>query len=149
MSAYLSTLVTDIRTLVAATWTDTPANGIWEVENLEMMTWDDTSPPFAFIMFSPIESTDEYGGANAAYIVTAHIGYVGITTGDSSAQRTKGEALRDVLLVSSNMPHGTVLDVTSISYDNNIEPNKYFVQKDYTHRAVVVTCTILVGDILA
>ena len=145
MSSYLTNVFTDLRTVIASVWSDTKAGGIYENENLEMIPWDRLVPPFAFVIYGSVASTDDYGSQNATYLVNAHIGYVGVTTGDSGTQRDRGESLRDSLL-NANLANSQVLDVLDISWDNNIEPNKYFVSKDYTHRAVVVTASILVGD---
>lgn len=146
MSSFLSTLVTDIRAAIATTWTDVKANGIWEAEQLDMIPWEDTTVPFAFFILGQAQSTDEYAADSACYIVNATIGYVGETAGGSSTQRSKVEALRDALF-TSGLAHGQILDVTSTEYDDNVEPNKYFAQKDYTHRAAILSAECLVGDV--
>lgn len=145
MSAYLAQLETDIRTVVAATWTDTKAGGIFEGQNLEMIPWDTVGVPFAFFTLD-VQPCEDMNAQGVNYYVGVTCGYIGATAGNSSLQIAKGEALRDALLTAGSLTNGCVMDVPTINWGHTIQPNMDFVKKDYTHRAVLVNASVFIGE---
>lgn len=142
---YLTQLYTDIRTVVAATWTDVPAQGIWEDEHIQMVPWERVNLPFASICLdnAPVDN-GEWGTGNQVYAVSLSVFYVGNITGDSGPIRDKLEALRDALLTAT-ITNGQILDVTELSWSDELEANKVFMMKDYTQRAGRVMVDLIVG----
>src|SRR6267378_3301674 len=146
MSAYIDALYTAIRLAIYTTWTDVQTNGIWEGENLEMVPWEDLTPPYAVFVWGEFPLSEEWCGIDTdIYEGLVHIFWVGATTGDSSAARLKIEALRDYLRDGS-MSAGQVVRVQQLRWDNEMEPNKTFAEKNYTHRAGLLAPVCVVGE---
>jgi hypothetical protein len=148
MSAYLENAYAALRARINAVWTDVTADGIWETEHLEMIPWEDLTPPYAVIHIASMPLSDEWSSMHAsAYNPQIDIYYVAAITGPSGTIRAKLEALRDDLIAQSiSLSAGQVLDVRNLTWANNIEPNLVFVTKDYTHRAGVLTVDYLIGE---
>ncbi len=146
MAVYLTGLYADLRTIIAATWTDTPPGGIWEHEHQSLIPWEELTPPYAVMCIEDAELDDgEYGTANQVYQFPVGIFYVGEITGDSTPIRSKLEALRDALLAGT-ISNGQVIDVTALTWSEEaLEANKIFVAKDYAHRAGRLTVNVIVG----
>lgn len=144
--AYLSTLYDDLRAVIAATWTDVVADGIYEDEHIEMIPWAELTPPFAAICVDdvPVDAEGEWGSANQVYQPQVGIYYVGAITGGSDPIRGKLEALRDALLAAT-ITNGQIIDVTGLSWSDELDANKVFMAKDYTHRAGRVMVNLIVG----
>jgi len=150
--AYLTGVYTDLRTIVAATWTDvlptsgtSNDHGIWEDEHQKMIPWADLTPPTAAICVDTVPVDDgEWGTANQVYEMNVGIYYVGEITGDGTPIRAKLETLRDALL-AGDISNGQIIDVTDLTWSDELEPNKVFMAKEYTHRAGRLTVQVIVG----
>ncbi len=142
---YLTGLYSDLRAIIAANWPDVPANGIWEDEHLLMIPWADLVPPYAVICINnaPVDDA-EWGTANQVYAVTPHVYYVAEISGDSTPIRAKLETLRDALILAS-ITNGQIIDVTELTWSEELEANKIFSAKEYTHRAGRLAVDVIVG----
>ena len=143
--AYLTQVYTDIRTVVAATWTDVLPGGIWESEHQQMVPWGDLTPPMSVICIASTPIAADWGVANQTYQVPVQVYYVAKITGDSTPIRTKLEALRDALLANTVPSTLCVLDVVELTWSDSLEANVAILAKDYTHRAGRLTVNVLAG----
>jgi len=143
--SYFTTVYTDIRTVIAATWTDVLANGIWEVEHENMVPWGDITPPVASICITTTPLAPDWGAANQIYNPQVSIHYAGIIAGDSTSIRAKLEALRDALLANTVPSTLCVLDVTELTWSDTLEANAALMAKNYSYRAGRLTASVLAG----
>ena len=143
--AYIEQLYADIRTVVGATWADVLANGIWENEHEQMVPWAELTPPYATICIPDTAMAPDWGVANQIYSPPVSIYYVGLVTGDGNTIRAKLESLRDALLANTVPGTLCVLDVTALTWTDELEANKIFMAKDYAHRAGRLTVSVLAG----
>lgn len=143
--SYLTQVYTDIRTVVAATWTDVLANGIWEVEHENMVPWGDITPPAASICITTTPLAPDWGVSNQTYQPNVLIYYAGIIAGPSTSIRTKLEVLRDALLANTVPATLCVLDVTELTWSDQLEANVALMAKNYSYRAGRLTVSVLAG----
>jgi len=119
MADIISPWWSDVKTVVAATWTDIlPANGgggIAQVISFEKVDWEAISVPYAPVMFAANEWP---GSAITCEVmeVIADLFYIKLdTTNTAAAIRTKLAALDDALYAATMTAGVSFLDV--IGYD--------------------------------
>lgn len=146
MSAQFETFSTELRALVVAVWPD--ATAVWEQENLDLVPWEQTTPPIANIEIGAMPVSADWGIANEVHEGTITLTWVGATTGDSSTQRARAEAMRDALL-SATFTAANVLDVSTVDWSDTLPVNRTFYQKGMLFRAVQVQASVIVAADLA
>jgi hypothetical protein len=146
--AYLGSLVTDVRAMLASTWTDCKANGIWEYKHIDMVPWAELTAPYAVMIFPDFQEDDSWGVTNDTYSAMCEFYYVGEDLGEASTQRTKIEAARDFFLQNTYLSSsGSIVAlVTDLDFSDNFEPNVIFRDKNYTSRAGRFGVEFIVGQ---
>lgn len=133
-----------LRAAIVSVWTDVPANGVYESEGLDMTPWEDLDPPYAVIVASKGDPSEEFNTTQFAWTFAVELLYVGaVPAGNLSNIRT---ALDNMLefLVNGGL-HGLARGVPGIDWGNEIDANRVFVEKNYTHRAGRIQLTFLNG----
>lgn len=145
--SYLESLYTAFRTAISAVWTDVPANGIWETEHIEMIPWEDLTPPYAVILIGDTPVNDTYSPSDCeTFAPMVHIYYIAAVSGGSSGIRAKLEALRDYLY-ANNLSAGQVIRVESLSWGNALPPNVPFSAKNQSNRAGRLVAFTVIGEV--
>lgn len=145
MSAYLENLYSALRTRINATWTDVTANGIYEAEHVDLIPWADLTPPYAVLTITEMPGGD-WGMQNLTYQPMVEVWYVGQVTGSSGSIRAKLEAMRDDLRVN-DLTTGQVIDITDLSWSDNLVPNNVFLSKGYMQRAGRLIAECVIGEV--
>lgn len=145
MAAYLGQLVTDLRALLATNWSEVKANGIWEYRHINMVPWQDLTLPYAVMVFPEFTTDDRWGVTNDAYSGQVELYYVGEDLGEASTQITKMETVR-TYLIQNGLTGALIPIVSDVTWNDDIEPNIIFRDKNYTSRASRLTVEIVVGE---
>lgn len=148
MSVYISTVFDAFRVQINAV--DTTSPYIYEEEHLDMVPWEDLTPPYWVIHAASLPFSEEWSGLNGlAYEPEVMLYYIHDVKGSSAPLFANIEALRDRLVTNPTaMTVGQVLNVTNLTWANNIEPNLVFASKNYTHRAALLTVDYLIGEVV-
>lgn len=145
MAAYLGTLVTNLRALLATNWSDVLPNGIWEYKHLNMVPWEDLTAPYAVMIFPDFMEDERWGVTNDTYSGQIELFYIGEDTGETSTPVTKMETVRSYIM-ANGVSGGLVTQVSEVTWNDDTEPNFIFRDKNYTSRASRLTVEIVVGE---
>jgi hypothetical protein len=94
-----NTLIADAATVIAATWTDVVANGIWELDEAMRQSWEERTLPFASFELGTPEAA-EWGVVNNAHEVELKVHYIALESAGMSTVRTKLTALESAMFVA-------------------------------------------------
>lgn len=144
MAAVFETFTGELRALIAATWADVVADGIFENEDIQSVSWDSVTPPIANITVPTMPISQDWGVANEVHQGIISLYWVGETGGDNTNQRAKAEAMRDALLTAT-FTNANVIDVSSIDWSDAVPVNNTFLEKNYKFRAAVVSVNVIVA----
>jgi hypothetical protein len=145
MSSYLNTVYAEIRSHIVSALPAVAPDGVFELEQIEAIPYEDLTLPYAVITLGNEHSDPDYGSANKIYSADLIITLVFDAEADCGVVRPYGEALRDFLL-SVSPTNYQVIDTTSLDWSAMNEPNKIFIVKNYPQRAVLVTLPIIFGE---
>ena len=149
MSLYLETLYDALRTVVAATWPDVDPDGIFEADHLDMIPWQDLTPPYAVLAIGSMPQDTATGPADGlCYLPVVDIFYVATVSGPRSAIRAKLEALRDALWYGP-LALGQVRSLPSMDWSADLPANQVLAAKGMSQRAGRLQVGILVGEIFS
>lgn len=146
MADIIDDLYPAVRAIVAATWPECVASGIWEAEHVDRIPYADLTPPYAVIAIDTVPAVD-FGGTLDSFQPTIEVYYVAESKGPMSGVRLKLEALRKAL----NKADDTVLcvtGVTGLTWGRSLFPNQVFTQKRMTHAAGRLSFQVLVRESL-
>lgn len=149
MSAYLETLYDALRTVISNEWPEVDADGIFEVDHLDMLPWQDIKPPYAVISISSMpQDTENAATDSLSYMPVVEIYYVGDVAGPRSPIRAKLEDLRDVLWTGP-LEIGQVWNIPSLDWSSGLEANQILAGKGMSQRAGRIEVAILIGEVLS
>lgn len=143
MSA-LNPVFNALRTLIAATWPEVVADGIYEEEKLDAIPWAELTPPYATIMASDPVATDDWGLQDYWFTVGCKISCVR-EVGKSGQWEALRQKVEDMVLAlnAATLATGQVLSIDAFDYSDKAAPNNVFASKNYSHRAGTITLTLL------
>lgn len=144
MPAYLNTLLDATRTLLVATWTDVPVNGVYRASELAAISWDTRSLPLAVLDHKEIRG--EWGMTNrtSEHIIWCYYVHGDVTTPDG--RNTKLEALRSAFMPDAQTnplgSNGQVLEWPLVDDSAELPVNQYFLTtgKPVWAGAVILHC---------
>lgn len=142
--AALNDVHTAIQSLVAATWPDIVVHGVYEVETLNSIPWDDLKPPYAAIMASEPVGTDDFGLQCYWFNVPCKV-FFAQEVGEEGQREALRQRIEDFALAleATDLDCGQLLHTDRLDTSDTSEVNRVFAGKDYAHRAGVVEFTVL------
>jgi hypothetical protein len=147
MSAYLETLYDGLRTIISAQWPDVDATGIYEADHLDMLPWENLTPPYAVISISSMAQDTTIAAVDAlAYLPMVEIYYVALVSGPRSPIRAKLETLRDALW-QSVLEVGQVWNIPSLDWSADLPANQTLAVKGMGMRAGRIQVQVLLNQI--
>lgn len=143
MAGTITTLITDVRAAMAATWADVKPDGIWLFEQLESIPWEDVTPPYAAILCSQGVKV-EWGADKFAMVFAVQMVRVASVSAGIEVLIDDIELLwRN--LIDTRIGHHTMLSFESLDWGDEIPGNEIFIAKNYRHRAARLIMNVLVG----
>lgn len=134
-----------IRHLIATTWPEVVANGVYEVETLDQLPWERLTPPYAAFQCSVPEEDDQWGFEPIWFRIRVRVFYMTEVgeAGQRESLKNKVEALI-VALIPDTLTTGQVLSTDASDWSDTNPVNEVFTAKSYAHRAGTVDFTLLV-----
>ena len=144
-----ASFLTSLRLIVANTWTDVPANGIYTPLELSRVNFErkavDGDLPLAIIDWQMRPSTD-WGFANRVQEGEITIWYVCDDSEDlEDTTFVRVGALRDALL-TTGLTYGQVVGECVAEIGLELPPNTYFASQQRPYQAGRVTAHVVAGE---
>ncbi len=140
----VSGLVDELRTRYVALVPPLGADGVFEVEHLEMVPWSELTLPYGIILCSDFAGTRRTLGG-LAFLAPVELWYVQAISGPSSGLRTVLETVIDGFWPAPDLTKGQLRDVLAWGYGSELEPNRRFIANGETRRAGFVRLSVQVG----
>ena len=147
MSSYLD-YETELRAVVAETWSEVKANGIWwneQISDIPFAKFAEANQLPLAVATDAFEPTSEWGADCDLYEGEVSVFYVAHTSTPRSAITPKLEALVSALR-SGEFDHFQVVELPRHSKAGTLPANKYFAQFGLPFRAGVVMFRAVYGS---
>ena len=152
MAVFLTPFIADLRARTLAIWPETATSGIWLADDIDTVPWESLGDTYAVMLVSKAVKSDNYQGANIVFTLPIEMYYVSKYAGDMTGTIPGGtEALIDkaedwtIAMVRDTLTVGQLLSIDEIDWGKDIPANGIMKAKNMTHRAVRVSCTVLLG----
>lgn len=146
MSSYLETVYSEIRSHVVTALPEVLNEGVFEMEGVEAIPYEDLALPYAVITLGMGNSDETAGTANKIYTADMALTAVFDADSDCSVIRPYAERLRDFFLQVTPTNY-QVMDVAAIDWSATNDPNRLFITKNYPQRGFVLTARIIFGEV--
>lgn len=149
MAFDLNQMVSDLKDVIAATWTDTApgasGGGVWEMDQVEDTSFEFIAFPYGVIEFPQSEDA-EWGIVNDAQEMSVSFHYVTERSFDTATLRTKLEALKSALFNATGFSGVNVLHREAIDWSGRHPANAIFMAKKAPYRAGSLVMRINFGE---
>lgn len=143
MSFSTQAFIEDLRTHVAAVWTD--VDQVWDAERIDMEAWKARTLPYAVILIESLPRSHGWGLTNLTFEPEVSVWYVGKTDGNADGLITKLDALVNHFWPSSPLTAGQVLDIGDVSWSEELYPNQVLRQANRKQRVGMVVLKCVFG----
>jgi hypothetical protein len=147
MAFDLNLMISEIKEVMADTWTDTapPAGGIWEIDQLASVSFEEVGGfPYGVVEIPPSEDAD-WGLSNDAQEVDASFHYVAREDADLSTLRDRLEELKSALFVAT-FTGMNVLRRSGTDWSARHPANQIFMAKKVPYRAGSLVMRLNFGE---
>jgi hypothetical protein len=140
----LSAFVAEVAAHVLQVWPEVPPAQVHEVEDLELLPWEDLPPPYVGIYCAEF-TRGEWGSANLSFNFPCEVYLVQLVSGPSTGLRGKLEVLIDHFWPRNPLTTGQVWDIGDWGTSRDLEPNRRFIEAGSQRRAGMVQLISQVG----
>lgn len=146
MAGQISTLVTNLRAAMAATFTDLKPDGIFIYEQIDMIPWENLTPPYGAIVISDWTAAPGWGGANFAMRAEIELLRLKYVAGndDLVSLIDDMESLWRYL-IDNRLNLVNTLSFPCFGWGNDIMGDEVLADKNYRYRAGRLTIEVLLG----
>jgi len=146
MSDVLEPVYAALREVLAEAWPEALPNGFYEADHASLIPWERFTTPYAVIAIDDL-SPVAGGATNDAYAPEVSLFYVDAVSGPLSGIRGKLDLLRRTLN-DWDQSKLQVVEVTGITWADDLPANALFVANGKASRAGLLRVQILVGESL-
>lgn len=144
MALDLEPAITEIRTLVKATWPE--VTGVLDAEHVSLIPWGDLTLPFAVILITEMQGQGGTWGTNRlSFEARVEIFYVAETTGKAISLRGKLMSMANALWPDDPLTEAQTLDINRISWSDDLMANQILRSANRSQRAGVVEAAVLIS----
>ena len=150
MAYPVASLDDDVTAIVAATWPEVVANGIFRLDDAARVSWEEKTFPFAVWERSEWEPT-ELGLTNTSWELLFEVHYLAevpaLVASGLATVEAKLMALRDAMFAGAfTASSATLWDVARFNTDGDYEANAIFLSKNVPFVGGMISFRFSVGE---